>query len=276
MTADHNPRHDELLPAYALGALEGDELRELERHLAAGCPDCERELALWQGDLEALAESVEPVQPSETTRRRILRLTGGTAGREAADPGPSARSDRPARSERPFTRWLGLAAAALLLFSVWSGVRAARLSGEIERLGAERDRLTREQATLGEQLSLARDQARRTSESLTLVTDPKVRTIQLAGLGPAPGASGRTFVDPRRGRADFYASALPALTPDKTYELWWFQGGKPVAAGTFEVGPDGRGSLRVENAPADTEAWAVTVEPHGGVPQPTGPIVLKG
>jgi anti-sigma-K factor RskA len=266
MTADHDSRYDELLPAYALGALDGDELRELELHLAAGCAECERQLALWQEDLEALADSVEPIQPSETTRRRILKLAAGSPG--------SAGS----RAGRPWSRWLGLAAAALLLFSIWSGVRVARLAEQLDRLGAERDRLAQERANLDGQLSLARDQARRMAESLTRVTDPGVRIVQLAGLGPAPGASGKTFVDPRRGRADFYASALPALTPDKTYELWWFQDGKPVAAGTFDVGPDGRGSLRLERiAPAaEIQAWAVTVEPHGGVPQPTGPIVLKG
>jgi anti-sigma-K factor RskA len=40
----------------------------------------------------------------------------------------------------------------------------------------------------------------------------------------------------------------------------------------------GSGSLRVEHvAPAgQIQAWAVTVEPEGGVPQPTGAMVLKG
>ena len=33
---DHSARYDELLPAYALGALDGEELRELEEHIAAG------------------------------------------------------------------------------------------------------------------------------------------------------------------------------------------------------------------------------------------------
>ena len=43
MTSAHAPRFDDLLPAYALGALDGDELRELEAHLATGCPTCEGE-----------------------------------------------------------------------------------------------------------------------------------------------------------------------------------------------------------------------------------------
>ena len=44
MTSAHASHFDDLLPAYALGALDGDELRELAAHLATGCPTCEGEL----------------------------------------------------------------------------------------------------------------------------------------------------------------------------------------------------------------------------------------
>ncbi|HEX9942459.1 MAG TPA: anti-sigma factor [Thermoanaerobaculia bacterium] len=53
---------------------------------------------------------------------------------------------------------------------------------------------------------------------------------------------------------------------------------EPVSAGTLSVDPRGTGSLRVERVvdAKDIQAWAVIVEPRGGVPQPTGPMVLKG
>ncbi len=60
----HSSRFEELLPAYALGALDADELREMEDHLAAGCAECRRLLKLWNQDLESLAASVSPVVPS--------------------------------------------------------------------------------------------------------------------------------------------------------------------------------------------------------------------
>ena len=101
--------------------------------------------------------------------------------------------------------------------------------------------------------------------------------IVLAGLGPSPNASGHTFVNPERGKAVFYAFDLPALAPDKTYQLWWIEGGKPVSAGVFNVDERGTGSVQVERAPTGaTDAWAVTIEPAGGVPAPTGEMVLKG
>lgn len=256
MSADHSTRHEELLPAYALGAVDGEDLREMEAHLATGCAECRRQLDLWQGDLEELAASVEPVAPSETARRRVQRLA------------PS----RPRGS-----RWPLLLAAASLLIAVWSGLRQARLGDELERLGAERDRLARQVAGLDQQLGLARAEADRMAESLAIITSPGSRAIVLAGLGPSPNASGHTFVNPERGKAVFYAFDLPALAPDKTYQLWWIEGGKPVSAGVFSVDERGTGSVQVERAPTGaTDAWAVTIEPAGGVPAPTGEMVLKG
>jgi len=261
----HSPHHDELLPAYALGALDGEDLHELETHLASGCAACRGQLALWQGDLEELAASVPPVTPSAHTRQRVLRLAGGR--------GESAPAPR-----RPLARWALLAAAASLLIAVGSGWRQARLGNELERLGAERDRLAREVAGLDQQLGLARAEAQRMAESLAIIASPGTRAVQLAGLETAPQASGQAFVSPQRGQAVFYAFQLPQPEPGKTYQLWRIGPGGPVSAGIFDVDERGTGSVRVEHvAPAgQIQVWAVTVEPAGGVPQPTGAMVLKG
>jgi anti-sigma-K factor RskA len=270
---EHTAHLGELLPAYALGALDGAELRELEEHLATGCPECRRELDLWQGDLEELAATVTPLQPSEETRRRILRLSGG--GEATAARFPQAAEARPARR---IPRWLALPIAALLALTVWSGVRQARLTGENERLRAERELLSEKIAGLDRELAVTRDDARRMAETLSIITAPQSRTVQLAGLGPTPGAVGHAFVDPRSHRAIFYAFDLPAPAPGKTYQLWWIAAGRPASAGTFDVDQHGHARLQVSGVEDvdDIQAWAVTVEPAGGVPQPTGAMVLKG
>ena len=262
MSATHSARHNELIPAFATGVLEGNELRELEAHLATGCAECRRQLALWQGDLEDLAASVPAIAPSTMTRERILHLTGAR---------------KPAR-QVPRLRWLALPAAALLVFSVWAGGRQARLGAEVERLSAERDLLERQVAALDRELGLAQSETRRIAATLAILSTPGARTIRLAGLDPAPGAVGETFLDPRRGRAVFWAFHLPAPAPGKTYQLWWIGSAGPVSAGTFDVDAQGQGLLEVGgvNRPGEIQAWAVTLEPAGGVTQPTGAMVLKG
>lgn len=261
MATPHSERIEEFLPAYALGALDGEDLRELEEHLASGCADCRRELHLWQRDLEALAESVQPIQPSDTTRARILRF---------------ATAPAPARARIP--RWLPFAAAAVLLLAVWGFAGQIRLRGELRRVTAEQESLERRVADLGREVQQARFETRRTAQALQVLAAPHVSTVVLAGLGPTPGAAGHTYVNPQTHDALFYAFNLPALGPDKTYQLWFIADGKPVSAGTFSVDPRGTGSLRVERVVdvKDIQAWAVTVEPRGGVPQPTGEMVLKG
>jgi anti-sigma-K factor RskA len=264
MSTLHTPRLEELLPAYALGALDGEELREMEEHLAGGCEECRRLLALWQGDLEELAATVAPVEPSEITRARILRLTGGAAA-------PVRGAGRP-------SWWLAAAALVLLGLAVWGLAGQARLRDEVQRLAAARDSQAREVERLSREVSAARTQAVRAEQALQVLAAPGVRSVVLAGLGPSPGAKGRAYVNPSTRDALFYAFDLPALPADKTYQLWFIAGGKPFSAGTFAVDPRGAASLRVDRV-ADVrqiQAWAVTVEPRGGVPQPTGAFVLKG
>ncbi|HEY4561351.1 MAG TPA: anti-sigma factor [Thermoanaerobaculia bacterium] len=267
MSTPHTPRIEELLPAYALGALDGDDLHELEAHWVSGCEECRRQLALWQGDLEALAAGVELVQPSDVTRARVLRLAG-----------PGVVSP-PQMSVHVRPTWLGIAAALLLLgLAVWGLLGQARMERQVRGLEAERDRLSQQVNALDRQVGLAREEARRAQQALQVLAAPGVQSVVLAGLGPSPGAKGRTYVNPSTRDALFYAFDLPALPADKTYELWFIAAGKPVAAGTFDVDPRGTGTVRVERVTdaSQIQAWAVTIEPRGGVPQPTGAMVLKG
>lgn len=253
MSTPHSSRFDDLLPAYALGALDGDDLRELEQHLAAGCDECRRQLALWQRDLEALAESVPPVEPSETTRARVLKLA----------------SAAPIRRQSSW-RWIAAAAAAVALIAIglW---KLVGLQGEVRSLNLDVARLQQE-------LAASREEVRQARQALQVLAAPGVQSVVLAGLGPTPGATGHTYVNPQSRDALFYAFNLPPLARDKTYQLWFIASGKPVSAGTFSVDPRGTASVRVEQITdvKDIQLWAVTIEPQGGVPQPTGPMVLKG
>ena len=46
----------DLIPLKALSQLDGDEARAVDEHLAAGCDECERELASFN---DALAEKID-------------------------------------------------------------------------------------------------------------------------------------------------------------------------------------------------------------------------
>ena len=78
-----------------------------------------------------------------------------------------------------------------------------------------------------------------------------------------------------RAGGHLIVTKLPPLPAGKAYEAWMLGGPAPRPAGVFTVDASGQGSRKLEpteGVPA--KAFAVTVEPEGGVPEPTGPIVL--
>jgi hypothetical protein len=104
------------------------------------------------------------------------------------------------------------------------------------------------------------------------------KAVNLKGLEATPAAFGKAIIDPRSGQGLFYAYKLPPPPPGKTYQLWALEGGKPYDAGIFVTDAQGNGYLLVKKLPRlnQIDAVAVTVEPAGGVPAPTGAMVLLG
>jgi anti-sigma-K factor RskA len=277
----------DLVAAHALGALDEEERVGLERHLAAGCAVCEPELAAMERVAEGIAASAPAVEPRDEARRGVIEKATAPVPTAAVPtaavptaPVPLRRPGGAAAAGTGIRRsWAIAASIALLLLAGWGVLAQQRLQR------AERDR-----AALAADLAAARAELSRTAAQLTrgeveraallrhlsVLGASRLQQVQLAALPPAPSANGRMFVDPGSGEALFSASGLPALPSNRTYQLWFIAGGKPVSAGTFDVGPRGQGQLLVEAAlPDGGVVWAVTVEPAGGVPQPTGEMVLK-
>jgi anti-sigma-K factor RskA len=105
--------------------------------------------------------------------------------------------------------------------------------------------------------------------------------VNLAAAGDrAPSA--RMFWDQAANAWTFVAHDLPAPATGRTYQLWVIarQAGVTsyVSAGTFAPGPNGSAVVRATYplAPNALSAIGVTDEPAGGVPQPTGRLVLVG
>ena len=126
-------------------------------------------------------------------------------------------------------------------------------------------------------VSLRRDSAN-LIRTIQVMTAPDARQVVLKGQGPAATASGRAYLSASRGLS-FSASQMPALPPDRIYQLWIIAGKTPIGVGTFEVTPDGSASTTVPLPPGVTtiEAVAVTSEPKpSGSATPTMPILLVG
>lgn len=81
----------------------------------------------------------------------------------------------------------------------------------------------------------------------------------------------------QKGECIFITMGLPYPSQGKTYQLWGIVGDQKISAGIFEVDEHGCAVMVLNQAALKGfEKMAVTLEPSGGVPSPTGPMVLLG
>jgi hypothetical protein len=139
-----------------------------------------------------------------------------------------------------------------------------------------RDARARADAT-ERQLAEAQRTAAGALTSVSVLMSPDVARVDLAGQAAAPKALGRAFWSRSRGMV-FTASNLPPLPAGRIYQLWVVTAQAPISAGL--IAPDAAGNVSdMFNTPQNLPqpvAMAVTIEPAGGVPAPTGAMYLVG
>lgn len=249
----------DLMPEFAIGALDADEASALRAHLASGCPACAGALAEAHATVALLAESLPPARPSPQLRQHLLDRATKTPQADAmgkSQASPLRRRANPA--------WAALAASVFMAAGAAMYFRASHRAG-LRQLNDLR-------ATLAERET-------KLEELQSLVASEQVRLLSLAASSPQTQGAGRVFWDRERGKWHLYVFDLLPPGPGKTYELWFITAdGRKVPAGTFDVAADGSGSLTVP-VPSDIgviSVAAITDEPAGGSPQPTGQIHLQG
>jgi hypothetical protein len=105
------------------------------------------------------------------------------------------------------------------------------------------------------------------------------RALAMAPPESAPPGTGELLLPADGGDGGLVVRGLPALPPDRSYQLWFRRpDGSRVSGGVFAVDASGDG-VTVVDVPADLadfEAFGITEEPAGGSPAPTGRGVLVG
>jgi anti-sigma-K factor RskA len=231
----------ENLAAYALGALDAEEIQALEAHLTT-CDTCRAELADY-GRLGAGLLTALPARAPRSAVRRSLqkRLSG----------------DR--TTERPRFNWsLGrLAFAAILV-----GLVGLNL------------------LTLFQVYSLKREQAelidKQTSDqtSIAMLAYPTTKTVTF----DENGVSGSLLVDKKRNLLAVFAWNLAQPPAGKTYQMWLIDPKGDRTSGGFLAPEPGypfvTAVIRSPQPLSNFTGMGITIEPSGGSPKPTGPRVM--
>ena len=253
-------QYAEDLALYAVGALEAGSCAQLEQHLRE-CPACRRELATLRGDASLLALSVSGPAPPQRARERLL----------AAIASDSKEQERYARAPlfAPRRPWWSFAPAFAALVLAVFAIFLQRENANLRRANEE----------IVVQLNEAKTQNQHYRDIGALVeAEDAVHVSMVSTNTPMPHAN--TIYRPKTGQLLLMASNLQPLPAGMTYELWLIpKSGAPMPCGLFK--PDAQGSAMMMHMPnksagIEAQAFAITMEPEGGSPGPTGEILLKG
>jgi anti-sigma-K factor RskA len=255
---------------YAIGALEADEVRAFEGHLASSPvhEGCREELEKAIRLSSSLASAVTPVRPPKEAWARIEEQI-------------SAAPLEPSRRRAPQRRAPWLVAIAAGVVAVVAGGIAIRFAERAERseravasARAEIDRLRSEiDAVRGElEEAIAERDVRR--EALALLEREGVTLVAMTGKGEERA---RAVYHPAEGRAFIVGSGMRPKR-GKNYELWVIRGtAPPIPAGLLRAGEDGELVAAVDPAlfaAGPVDAFAISLEPQGGSAKPTEVLLV--
>jgi anti-sigma-K factor RskA len=250
----------ELAAGYALGSLDAEDRGRFEALLRGGDEAARRALREYEETLVRVAAERPESPPPDVKAALLARITATPRAGNGARVMPL--TPRPRRS-------------------VWTVVLAGAMAAGIAAIAvglAVSSRYERRLEALGQEAQTLKAELERQASVLAILRDPATQMVALSGLAPSPGARARLLWHETAGGI-LVAAGLPPAPPGKAYQLWAIAGqAAPVPAGVFSVDAGGTGSLRVQPLPGVTrvDVFAVTLEPEGGVPAPTGAMYLAG
>ncbi|HEY4613039.1 MAG TPA: anti-sigma factor [Bacteroidota bacterium] len=180
------------------------------------------------------------------------------------------------RQSAPPRPWFGYAVAFVsVVILVALGLYTNSL---ISRLDSQEQLLSSQQ----KQIVALTNEVQAKEELLNVLQAPRIDMVMMNGLEPNPAGYGKIIWDPAKKVAIFQVANLPLAPTDKDYQLWIIKNNIPVSAGVFTVQDEKERenyfkvlSLDVADK-SEVDAFAVTLEPKGGLPQPSGAMYLIG
>ncbi len=272
-----NERFEEQCAAYVLNALEGEEFREFKKALAEADPDVKRIYEEMQWTALHLPLRIDLATPPPEAKQKILGLIRrrGVSIQETL----FAKLATTLGFRRPQFA-LGFSIAFVVLLGglmYYTFFLREMIYQRDQQITVLRSELSSQQKRFAE---LREDLARK-EEILKVLQSPKIDVVIMNGLEISPTGYGKIIWDPDRKAAILQISNLPPVPKDKDYQLWVIKGQKPVSAGVFSLTDPVKETFfkidqLVEPNKKAISAFAVTLEPKGGVPQPTGKMYLLG
>ncbi|MDN5686550.1 MAG: anti-sigma factor [Brachybacterium sp.] len=286
-----NEQKHDMTGAWALNALDADERARIEDYLAQD-PEAAAEARSFEETAGELARGLEPAPPrpelKDSVMARIARtrqlpphaeqdadeIATPSAPAENTHRGETQTSDAPAADSRDAqvvpldryrsavrrTRWLAVAATALLVTSVagvglWSTERAVQQDAQetIEAMQSAQEDAAQEQQMVS---------------TIMASDDATQLTVQ-----PESGGALHLMYSRDQDAMIIQATDLADLPSGSTYQLWLIDEEGPHDAGLISASDQ---TVRVKKEMPEGAQLGLTVEPAGGSEQPTPPVIATG
>src|SRR4051812_41298385 len=244
--------------AYALEALDGEELAQFRAHLPT-CRFCDAALREFRATTAQFPLLLDPdalPEPSPALRARLLdAVAADLAAERAAAPAPL-----PFPTRRRLPQAYAIAAVLLLALALGQLAWILNLQHDVNQALDQRNQAQQER----DQALAERDQAQR---SLA------VTRWQLAGAQAGQQISGEVVYLRDQQRAVLVINGLPALQPGQVYQIWLIKDGSaPVPEPVFLSG-----TMALQANLDQYQTLAITIEPGPiGSQAPTSPILVVG
>lgn len=248
-----------IIEQYALGELSEQEMAQVDA-VAREHPEVQEAL---QATINSLAKYAlaHGKQPAGGLWDRIAADISRTT--ETPDAPNTAPATAPAGAQLVWLRPLAAAASLLLVISIGVNIYFyLRLDDTRQRLA----RLEAENTVLAGKVQTATQKANAITDFIAFLNAPATYNITLQPVAEGAELQAQVFWNPQSGELYLNTDGLPAPPSGKQYQLWALKDGQPIDAGV--VPPETQLAYHMKTIPA-ADAFAITLEPAGGSPQPT-------
>ena len=246
---------EELLPAFALDALDDAERTRVESHLRE-CANCRRDVDDYLSVTASLAFAAPQVEPPSNLKNRVLKATvQSTMPRPSFIETLSTFFANVFRAPAFSAMTLGL----IIALGIWNLSLQNQIAQQMTANQQMQSDVTRTRAIV----------------SMVAYSQNEPRIMQASEV--APQAVGRLVVAPELNALALIVYDMPKLDASKVYQIWLIDpAGDRTSGGTFTVDASGRAWVLIR-APKPLNSYqgiGITIEPEGGSPKPTTPRVM--
>ncbi len=302
-----SPSHEEAYSELAAVALDAvpSKLSTAVREHASACPECGPELVAMEETVALLGQlapqhAMNPGHGAGIRSRLLMRARGERESRSSAAPGrpdlsrgvasltglghkltpgsqraveEEVKKALPSQRRRPmFSSGLGLLALAAVVAFVAATAQLLRVTSDRNAMRAE----LAARASTPVKTDSVKPARSEKEELVAAMAGPDVKIVPL--MSKSSTRMGRMFWNRSSNDWTMVVYTMRPPKPGMTYQVWLVTDNAKISAGTFNPDSTGHAFMQAKYALDRNalKAIAVTEEPAGGMPAPTGVILVSG